>query len=64
MHIDIRVPVGAPIPLLADFIAGCEEAGFDGVGINDHHHTGRDVYVALAAAATNSVIWVKERTIE
>jgi len=51
MHLDIRVPVGAPIPLLADFIAGCEDAGFDGVGINDHHHTGRDVYVALAAAA-------------
>lgn len=51
VQIDIRVPVGAPIPRLADFIAGCEDAGFDGVGINDHHHTGRDVYVALAAAA-------------
>src|SRR5579875_101191 len=51
MQVDIRVPVGAPIPRLADFIAGCEDAGFDGVGVNDHHHTGRDVYVALAAAA-------------
>lgn len=51
ISVDIRVPVGVPIPALADFIAGCEDAGFDGVGINDHHHTGRDVYVALAAAA-------------
>ena len=50
IQIDIRVPVGVPIPRLADFISVCEDAGFDGVGINDHHHTGRDVYVALAAA--------------
>lgn len=51
MQVDIRVPVGLPIPELADFIARCEDAGFDGVGVHDHPHSGRDVYVALAAAA-------------
>jgi 5,10-methylenetetrahydromethanopterin reductase len=51
VQIDIRVPVGLPIPRVADFIARCEEAGFDGVGVHDHPHSGRDVYVTLAAAA-------------
>lgn len=51
IRVDIRVPVGRPIPQLASFIARCEEAGFDGVGVHDHHHMGRDVYVTLAAAA-------------
>lgn len=50
MRVGIRVPVGLPIPELAYFVARCEEAGFDEVGIHDHHHTGRDVYVAMAAA--------------
>lgn len=51
MRVDIRVPVGLPLPRLADFVARCEDAGFDGVGIHDHPHRGRDVYVALALAA-------------
>lgn len=51
MHVDLRVPVGLPLPELADFVAGCEAAGFGGVGIHDHPHSGRDVYVALALAA-------------
>jgi 5,10-methylenetetrahydromethanopterin reductase len=51
MQIDIRVPVGRPLPEVADFAARCEDAGFDGVGIHDHPHSGRDVYVALALAA-------------
>ena len=54
IKVDIRVPVGRPLPELAAFIRSCEDAGFHGVGVNDHHHAGRDVYavLALAAAAT------------
>ena len=48
---DIRVPVGRPLPELAEFIRTCEDAGFHGVGVNDHHHSGRDVYAALSLAA-------------
>ena len=51
MQVDIRVPVGAPVPQVADFIARCEAEGFDGVGVHDHPHSGRDVYVTLALAA-------------
>lgn len=35
----------------ASFIAKCEAAGFSGVGIHDHQHSGRDVYLTLALAA-------------
>ena len=51
MKVDIRVPVGLPIPDTADFIARCEAAGFNGVGVHDHQHSGRDVYLTLALAA-------------
>ncbi|HEY7141555.1 MAG TPA: LLM class flavin-dependent oxidoreductase [Methylomirabilota bacterium] len=51
MQVDIRVPVGLPIPEVADVIARCEDAGFDGVGVHDHPHSGRDAYVVLALAA-------------
>jgi 5,10-methylenetetrahydromethanopterin reductase len=51
LHVDLRVPVGDPLPDLAAFIARCEEAGFDGVGIHDHPASGRDAYLALALAA-------------
>ena len=51
MRVDIRVPVGLPVPGVVDFIARCEDAGFDGVGVHDHPHSGRDVYVTLALAA-------------
>jgi len=54
MRVDIRVPVGRPLPAVADFIARCEDAGFDGVGVHDHPHSGRDVYVALALAAVRT----------
>lgn len=54
MQIDIRVPVGRPLPEVADFAARCEDAGFDGVGIHDHPHSGRDVYMALALAAART----------
>ena len=50
-RIALRVPVGRPLPELAAFVARCEEAGFDGVGIHDHPSSGRDAYLALALAA-------------
>ena len=51
MKVDIRVPVGLPAPETADFIAECEAAGFSGVGVHDHQHSGRDVFLTLALAA-------------
>ena len=51
MKVDIRVPVGLPVLETADFIAGCEAAGFSGVGVHDHQHSGRDVFLTLALAA-------------
>ena len=51
MKIDIRVPVGLPVLETADFIAECEAAGFSGVGVHDHQHSGRDVFLTLALAA-------------
>jgi 5,10-methylenetetrahydromethanopterin reductase len=54
MRVDIRVPVGLPIPELVEFVRRCQEAGFHGVGIHDHHHSGRDAYVTLALAASRT----------
>jgi 5,10-methylenetetrahydromethanopterin reductase len=51
MQVDLRVPVGRSVLPLADFIARCEAAGLDGVGVHDHPHSGRDAYVVLALAA-------------
>ncbi len=50
IRVALRVPVGRPLPDLAVFIARCEQAGFDGVGIHDHPSSGRDAYLALALA--------------
>ena len=50
IRVALRVPVGRPLPDLATFIARCEAAGFDGVGIHDHPSSGRDAYLALALA--------------
>jgi 5,10-methylenetetrahydromethanopterin reductase len=51
VRVALRVPVGRPLPDLAAFIARCEDAGLDGVGIHDHPSSGRDAYLALALAA-------------
>jgi 5,10-methylenetetrahydromethanopterin reductase len=51
LKVDIRIPVGMPVQDTADFIAECEEAGLDGVGVHDHQHSARDVFVTLALAA-------------
>jgi len=50
IRVDLRVPVGRPLPDVAEFIVRCEAAGFDGVGIHDHPSSGRDAYLALALA--------------
>src|SRR6476619_1176632 len=51
IRVALRVPVGRPLPDLAAFIARCEDAGLDGVGMHDHPSSGRDAYLALALAA-------------
>src|ERR1700720_3185243 len=51
VRVALRVPVGRPLPDIATFVARCEDAGFDGVGIHDHPSSGRDAYLALALAA-------------
>ena len=51
VKVDLRVPVGGPIGEVADVIARAEDAGFTGVGVHDHPHSARDVYMALALAA-------------
>ena len=54
MRVALRVPVGRPLPEIATFVARCEAAGFDGVGIHDHPSSGRDAYLALALAAQST----------
>lgn len=51
LEVALRIPLGAPLPELAALAAEAEAAGLDGVGVPDHHHTGRDAYLALAAMA-------------
>ncbi|MGH7414485.1 MAG: LLM class flavin-dependent oxidoreductase [Candidatus Rokuibacteriota bacterium] len=51
LRVNLRVPVGRPLPELAAFVARCEDVGLDGVGIHDHPSSGRDAYLALALAA-------------
>jgi 5,10-methylenetetrahydromethanopterin reductase len=57
VQVSLRVPLGAPLPELAAFATEVERAGLDGVGVPDHHHTGRDAFLALSAMAmaTNQV---------
>ena len=57
IQIDLRVPPCAPAYEVAQFIASCEEAGFDGVGVLDSQMLERDVFVsmALAAQATSQI---------
>ena len=46
--------MGLAVRETAEFIARCEAAGFSGVGVHDHQHSGRDVYVILALAAART----------
>ncbi|WP_156610137.1 LLM class flavin-dependent oxidoreductase [Auraticoccus cholistanensis] len=54
LEVGIRIPLGAPLPELAAFAAEAEQAGLDGVGVPDHHHTGRDAFMALGAMAART----------
>jgi 5,10-methylenetetrahydromethanopterin reductase len=54
IRIALRVPLGRPIPEVAAFVARCEDAGLEGVGIHDHPSSGRDVYLTLAQAAART----------
>jgi 5,10-methylenetetrahydromethanopterin reductase len=54
VRVALRVPVGRPLPELAAFIARCEDAALDGVGMHDHPSSGRDAYLALALAAQST----------
>lgn len=54
INVDLRVPVGRPVGEVADVIARAETAGFHGVGVHDHPHSGRDVYMTLALAAART----------
>ena len=58
IRVAIRVPVGRPLPDLAEFASRCEDAGFDGMGVHDHPHSGRDAYLTLALAA-QSTKWLR-----
>lgn len=51
LQVGIRVPLGRPLPELAEFAVSCERVGLSGIGVPDHHHTGRDAYLTLAAMA-------------
>ena len=50
IKIDLRVPPCKPMPMVADFVKQCEDAGFSGVGILDSQLLERDCFVAMAAA--------------
>ena len=51
IKIDLRVPPCAPASEVAEFVALCEVAGFDGVGLLDTQLLERDVFVSMALAA-------------
>lgn len=51
LHIDVNDPTNLPLAESSRFAVRAEELGFSGVGMPDHPHTGRDVFVRLALAA-------------
>lgn len=51
LQVGLRVPLGAPLPQLAAFATDVERAGLNGIGVPDHHHTGRDAFLALSVMA-------------
>jgi len=57
MDLGIRIPTGIPITKVANYIKRCEDLGFTSVGVVDHQHSSRDVFItlALAAAQTSSI---------
>ncbi len=51
LRIDVNDPTNQPLVDSSRFAVRAEELGFAGVGMPDHPHTGRDVFVRLALAA-------------
>ena len=51
LRIDVNDPTNLPLAESSRFAVRAEELGFAGVGMPDHPHTGRDVFVRLALAA-------------
>ena len=51
LRIDVNDPTNLPLAESSRFAVRAEELGFTGVGMPDHPHTGRDVFVRLALAA-------------
>ncbi len=51
LRIDVNDPTNLPLSESSRFAVRAEELGFAGVGMPDHPHTGRDVFVRLALAA-------------
>lgn len=51
LRIDVNDPTNQPLTESSRFTVRAEALGFAGVGMPDHPHTGRDVFVRLALAA-------------
>ncbi len=51
LRIDVNDPTNPPLSESSRFAERAEELGFAGVGMPDHPHSGRDVFVRLALAA-------------
>ncbi len=51
LRIDVNDPTNQPLSESSRFAERAEQLGFAGVGMPDHPHTGRDVFVRLALAA-------------
>ncbi len=51
LRVDVNDPTDLPLAESPRFAVRAEELGFAGVGMPDHPHTGRDVFVRLALAA-------------
>jgi 5,10-methylenetetrahydromethanopterin reductase len=49
--IEVNDPTDVPMAESAAFAVAAEQAGIDGVGMPDHQHLGRDVFLRLAHAA-------------
>ena len=51
LRIDVNDPTNLPLSESSRFAVRAEDLGFAGVGMADHPHTGKDVFVRLALAA-------------
>ncbi len=54
IRVSVRIPGTSPVPELVRLIQDFEEAGFDGAGILDSQLLSRDVFIALAQAASQT----------